>query len=407
MKSKITLAIALFAFFVSSAQQRTCGMKDYMEQKLQDQNFNTQYQTIQDAFQQRLQTANRNPLSTIKIPVAVHFPSGNESDRQCLEDLAQRQMNILNNDFKGTNSDISNWSSAQSFYPSVNTGSLDVEFIIATRNHPANTDNDLVDGGKAVTIGYDFGNGNDSDPLWSGYLNFVVKDIGTGLLGYSPLGGIPNNGDSIVMNLFAFGSETGCANISPSAPFNLGRTVTHELGHHYNLDHTWGNGGCSSDDNVADTPNIDDASYDCPSSGSVMMCGNTSLTMNFMDYVNDACMYMFTQGQAQRALAYINTIKDQYKTDVFNVLGIQEIEPRAEFTLAPNPAKDYVNLTFNKTNNDGNILIYNMLGKIVKTTTLKPRNNTRLFIGDLNNGVYFIKVVSNEKFNSKRLIINR
>ena len=406
MKSRIILTIVFFTALLASAQQRTCGMNDYMQQKLQNPEFNTQYQSIQDAFRSRLQSAQRDEMSTIRIPVAVHFPSGSESNRQCLEDLAQRQMDILNSDFKGTNSDISNWSTAQSFYPGVNTGSLDVEFIIATRNHPANTDNDLVEGGKAVTIGYNFGNGNDSDPLWSGYLNFVVKDIGGGLLGYSPLGGIPTNGDSIVMNLFAFGSETGCGNISPGAPFDLGRTVTHELGHHFNLDHTWGNGGCASDDGVTDTPNIDDASYGCPTNGSVTMCGNTSLTMNFMDYVNDACMYMFTVGQTQRALAYINTIKDQYHPNVFEPLSIQDVELKPEFSLYPNPTKGEVNINFGQSNIDGNLLIYNLLGNIVKQIELKSVNEIKFNVNNLQNGVYFVKIASKDAFTSKRLIVS-
>ena len=61
--------------------------------------------------------------------------------------------------------------------------SANIRFCIATAFHPEDTYEDLVEGGPAVTIGYDFGGGNDADSNWSGYMNFLVKDIGGGLLG--------------------------------------------------------------------------------------------------------------------------------------------------------------------------------------------------------------------------------
>jgi len=70
-------------------------------------------------------------------------------------------------------------------------------------------------------------------------MNFLIKPIGR--LGYSPLGGSLANGGTVVMNLNAFGSGSGCPGFQPGAPYNLGRTVTHELGHFYSLEHPWGN----------------------------------------------------------------------------------------------------------------------------------------------------------------------
>src|SRR5690606_38973034 len=102
-------------------------------------------------------TERRNP---IVIPVAVHFVSGTEASRPCLEALAQNQIDILNADYTGTNSDISLWGPASVHYPGTNTGSANFFFCLATLNHPANTDPDMVEGGPAVSIGYNFGNGN-------------------------------------------------------------------------------------------------------------------------------------------------------------------------------------------------------------------------------------------------------
>ncbi|MBK8503408.1 MAG: hypothetical protein IPL46_15030 [Saprospiraceae bacterium] len=55
--------------------------------------------------------------------------------------------------------------------------------------------------------------------------------------------------DGVVILTEAFGGP----NSGASAPFNLGRTVTHEVGHFLGLDHIWGD-GCQVDDGITDTP---------------------------------------------------------------------------------------------------------------------------------------------------------
>ncbi|MEZ4801310.1 MAG: T9SS type A sorting domain-containing protein [Gelidibacter sp.] len=330
MIRKITLTVKYFLlsmiFFMCcshlSAQERTCGMEAYMQEKLADPVFAREYQENQSKFRVELEKLLQNKNSAnrrnpIVIPVAVHFPGGNEANRACLEALAQNQVDILNADYTATNADLSLWGPASAFYPGVTPGAANIYFCLATINHPANTDAQLVEGGPAVTIGWNFGNGNDQDARWAGYMNFVVKNIGGGLLGYSPLGGSIAAGQSVVMNLGAFGSGSGCTGYVPGAPYNLGRTVTHELGHFYNLDHTF-TGSCNSDDGIADTPNIANENYGCPSPGSVNACvaGQKALTMDYMDYVDDACMYMFTQGQTTVVDAYINVLQAQFKPNV-------------------------------------------------------------------------------------------
>ncbi|MFY7671112.1 M43 family zinc metalloprotease [Tenacibaculum sp. MEBiC06402] len=77
------------------------------------------------------------------------------------------------------------------------------------------------------------------------------------------------------------------------------RTATHEVGHWLNLRHIWGDGGCGATDFVADTPDAAGPSRGCPTYPTVE-CGTTNMTMNFMDYSSDDCMYMFTNGQKAR-----------------------------------------------------------------------------------------------------------
>lgn len=328
-KITITFTMLLLSVVMYSQDHRTCGTDSYMQEKMQDPSFAKKQQLKNLKYIQALETiqsgSNFAQMATLRIPVAVHFPEGNESERPCLEALAQSQVDVLNQDYTATNTDISNWAAASGFYPGTNTGAFDVEFILATRNHPADTDDDLVEGGPAVTIGYNYGNGNDQDIKWAGYKNFLVKTISGGILGYSPLGGSIANGAAVVMAPFAFGSDAiapGCSSngvdFVPGAPYNLGRTVTHELGHYFTLNHTF-NGGCAgNNDGYNDTPAISDPNYGCPADGSVDGCvaGEKALTMNYMDYVNDACMWMFSQDQVDAMQAYWLVEADELNDDV-------------------------------------------------------------------------------------------
>jgi len=324
-----TLVLAVFTSVNCFSQERSCGMVEHMNQQMQDPDFAREYEKNQEKFRDALEKNLRtngsvsNRLNPIIIPVAVHFPSGQESDRVCLEALAQNQIDILNADYSATNSDANLWNSASSNYPGVVHGAANIEFCIATLNHPTDfvgnpIEPDLVEGGPAVTIGYNFGNGGDSDSTWSGYMNFLVKNAGGGILGYSPLGGSIGAGQSVVISPGAFGSGSGCTGYSPGSPYNLGRTVTHELGHFYNLNHTWGptNGGCNQDDGIADTPNISQPNYGCSTPGSISGCvnGENALTMSYMDYGNDNCLYMFSEGQTNVVDSYISgVLQSQFK----------------------------------------------------------------------------------------------
>jgi subtilisin-like proprotein convertase family protein len=314
--------ILIMVSFISHAQDRTCGMEAYMEEMLQDPEYAREYEESQRKFKQRLQEYLSNQdlsqrQNTINIPVAVHFPEANEADRACLEVLAQNQIDILNADYSATNTDIATWNnSVSSLFPGTTAGVADISFCIAVSNHPPGLDPELIEGNPAITIGYNFGGGNNRDGNWAGYLNFVVRNIGA--LGFSPLGGSIALGDAVTMDNNAFGSNVvpGCpgSGVVPSAPYNLGRTTTHELGHFFNLRHTFngdGTGVCGDGggDFIADTPEVDNSTYGCPAPSAVPSCvsGQPALTMNYMDYVNDACMYMFSAGQISVAEAWITS----------------------------------------------------------------------------------------------------
>lgn len=416
LKSAI-LAFTLMFFSISFSQERTCGMEAYMEEQMKDPEFARQYNEMQAQFKLEIakmlkndNIQNRGGANPLVIPVAVHFPAGSEANRACLEALAQNQVDILNADFTGSNADISLWPAASVFYPGTNTGSNNIFFCLATQNHPAGTDPQLVAGGPAVTIGYNFGNGGDVDANWSGYMNFVVKNIGPGLLGYSPLGGSIAAGQSVVMNTFAFGSGAGCPGYVPGAPYNLGRTVTHELGHFYNLQHTF-TGSCATDDGIADTPNIANDNGGCPANGSVNACvaGQKALTMNYMDYVNDACMYMFTQGQAAVSTAYLNVLQSQFKPNVtecsfgpgFGISATNSPLETCAFTNATSVVFNMNYTTYEGFNETTTFSANGLPAGVTATFNPTSRTTTGAFTMTLNNieslagGNYTINVVGN------------
>jgi hypothetical protein len=121
------------------------------------------------------------------------------------------------------------------------------------------------------------------------------------LLGYAQFPGGPPATDGVVILNTAFGTKGTAA-----PPFNKGRTATHEIGHWLNLHHIWGDTqDCSGTDYVADTPNAQLPNYSKPTFPHIS-CNNGpdgDMFMNYMDYVDDDSMFMFTTGQVARMVA--------------------------------------------------------------------------------------------------------
>ena len=420
---KLKLLFLFLVFQVSFAQHRTCGMEQYMEQLMNDPAAKQQYLQLQSQFEtelQRLSMAYRNGNQTnyvqiIRIPVAVHYPSAGAATvatKNCLRLLAQTQINTLNADYNATNADLSNFTDNDAaFYPGVTVGNLGVQFELATQNHPAGTG--LVNGDLAVTFGTDFLGGADSDTTWAGYMNLVVRDEGNSILGYSPLGGSPGAGHTVVINRFCFGSGSGCTGYNPTAPFNLGRTLTHELGHFFNLRHTFNNGTCSGStscttqgDRICDTPEVAQETYECPSAGDVLGCNGDefALTMNYMDYVDDGCMYMFTLGQENRMRAYYNAIAAQFTT---TALANNQVFEKT-FSIYPNPTKGSFNIDFKELTDSYEVEVYDVTGQVIYTNRFDV-NSSLIQTVNLQNtttGIYFINVKSdNGLVVTKKLII--
>jgi hypothetical protein len=306
--------------FGSFAQDR-CGTVAITESQItqkkreRSQRFEEWLQAERLAFQNR-RTAG---AATYKIPVVVHIihkgealgSGANLSDAQILS-----QIKVLNKDFNRLNKDTT--STPEDFRNIA--GYMDVEFVLAKQDPEGNATNGIlrVRGSRNTwTV-------NDETSLkatsyWPAedYLNIWVTDLASTLLGYaqfpvSNLAGLEdaeNNRltDGVVIDYKVFGSiEDGNFNLDNT--FRNGRTTTHEVGHFFGLRHIWGddNGACGgNNDYVTDTPDQSEQTSGCPSHPQTT-CSVKKMFQNYMDYTNDGCMNLFTQGQVSRMLTVLN-----------------------------------------------------------------------------------------------------
>lgn len=256
--------------------------------------------------------------AVVTIPVVVHIVMGDPS--QVTDEQVQSQLDVLNADYAGENADSVNIPAA---FKSV-FGKGNIRFCLAQRNPNDNPTNGIIRLSSFTTsipgdndpIKYSSMGGSDA---WNvnKYLNIWVCNMqNSNDLGYSFMPGLPGLASSdigLVTAAHAFGT-IGTA----VAPFNKGRTATHEIGHFFNLSHTWGSNNCvsscSDSDFVDDTPNQDKCFYNTPAFPQTDACTNTAagvMFMNFMDYVDDDAMCLFTEGQADRMETALSTFPDR------------------------------------------------------------------------------------------------
>ena len=235
-------------------------------------------------------------LVTIKTVVNVVH---NTNEQNISTAQINSQIAAMNKDFRGTNPDRSQ--TPDPWKGLVTDTRIQFKIVKVTRTRTSKTSFSHDDGVKRSS-------GGGIAPLSpKTHLNLWVCALSGGLLGYAQFPGGPVATDGVVINYRAFGT-TGTA----QAPFNRGRTATHEVGHYLNLRHIWGDTpDCSGSDMVADTPNSAGPNFGTPRFP-VVTCNNGpngDMFMNYMDYVDDAAMVMFTTQQVVRMRAALETAR--------------------------------------------------------------------------------------------------
>ncbi len=298
---KISLVIALFGSTVFA--QRNCGTMDYLDQQLQsDPALQQRMNEIEEHTNNFVLEEDNRVGASVTIPVVFHVLYNN-STQNISDARVLAQLDVLNKDFRKLNSDIVN-------VPASFAGlaaDASIEFCLATVDPNGNATSGIVRKSTTVTsfssnnaMKYSAQGGNDA---WnsSKYLNIWICNLGGGLLGYAQFPGGATATDGVVVLFGTVGSSTVPGT---STPYHLGRTLTHEVGHWLNLRHIWGDANCGSD-LVTDTPTQQTSNYGCPTFPKVTCSNgpNGDMFMNYMDYVDDACMHMLTTGQKARAQA--------------------------------------------------------------------------------------------------------
>ncbi len=243
--------------------------------------------------------AMRVVAKVVTIPVVVHVvyrtKEENISDAQ-----VKSQIKVLNADFGAKNADKRNVPAA---WKGLITDA-NVKFVLAAKGPDGKATSGIT---RTATKVEAFGPNNEVKSKKKGgvdawpadrFLNVWVCRLSDGLLGYAQFPGGPAATDGVVILYTAFGSQ-GAA----QAPFDKGRTATHEVGHYLGLRHIWGDrNDCSGNDFVADTPPAEQANVGKPTFPHIT-CNNGpngDMFMNYMDYVDDDAMFMFTVGQVAR-----------------------------------------------------------------------------------------------------------
>jgi hypothetical protein len=273
---------------------RQCASEEVLARQLEENPGLRQRMADIERFTQNAIDRGRLVNGVIEIPVVVNVVYSN-SDENLSAARIQSQIDVLNEDFNNTNADgtltPTEWSALRANYG--------IRFVLdaVVRKASSKKSWGTDDAVKKTSRG-----GIDpTDPTTK--LNMWSCNLGRSLLGYAQFPGGDPATDGVVILWSAFGSRSKVSGLYASN-YDLGRTATHEVGHWLNLRHIWGDATCGNDQ-VGDTPVAQTSNGGCPAYPKQSACSpvaHNEMTMNYMDYTYDRCMYMFTNGQKDRSM---------------------------------------------------------------------------------------------------------
>ncbi len=399
----VSFYIFLFLFFSTPGKsQKKCGTENKRFEALARNPGLIKERQIIEAFTKNWiekDDAAKSGQTVVKIPVVVHVvwrtPDQNISDEQI-----KSQIDILNKDFRKLNSDANK---TPTFFKNL-VADVGIEFCLAARDPSGMVTNGITRTKTTVT---DIGDKDrwfstirgGKDP-WNNkkYINIWVCEAGEDLYGFAFLPGTadPLEADGLVISSEYFGS-TGTA--IASFPNHKGRTTTHEMGHYFNLEHLWGpdDSECEEGDEVADTPVQFEATYDCASYPLKDDCSPTDngiLFFNYMDYVDDECMYMFTEGQKKRMNASLNGFRSTLlgQTNCSLSTSTEDKLSENQIQIYPNPASGYLQVISKNTSSEkaSTLYLFDFMGRMLQSKT--SFGACTFDIAGYSPGVYWLKV---------------
>ncbi len=392
-----TLLLFSIITVYGQSSNKVCGNQQVYE-SLEN---NSRYQHIQSLLEGKANRFSFQKSDTvITIPVVVHvvYKNGfeNISDAQIYS-----QLDVLNRDFRKLNPDTS------IVKPGFSVADVKLEFCLAHTDPNGNFTTGIT---RTATTEDNIGLSERYfiiKPTWGNeYLNIWVCDFGSNVAGQGYPPGSPADRDGIVIDYTNFGTLG-----SVIAPYDKGRTTTHEIGHFLNLFHIWGqndlNPNCSSDDLVADTPSQSVVYSGCPSIGS--SCLSADMLSNYMGYVFDNCMANYTLGQKTRMrtalLGSRQTLVQSNKGCLS--IGIEEKVNPFRVSVFPNPSSGVVLVNSRAEFQIDRLSVYSMQGKKMKFSSSGYGNQRTLYLNDFASGIYFLHIEAGKSSQVKRIVLNK
>jgi hypothetical protein len=331
-----------------AAQTKRCSSAEHLEQLTANNPAFAQKRLQSEAASQQWIAAHGNDEvhALISIPVVFHL-LWNDSSQYLDDSIVLSQLEVINEDYQRNNPDTGETPLA---FRGV-AANCGIEFCLATRTPSGQTTNGIIHKFTSVPLFSQYEDpkfsSNGGDDIWepSHYLNvWVAAFSNPNFLGLGTFPGGDSLWDGIVINYKA------CGRIGSQlmTHYNKGRSLTHEIGHWLNLIHVWGDDGgtCASDDLIADTPIQAGETYGCPSYPKTDSCSSSFpgiMFMNYMDYTDDECMNIFTNGQKIKMLSTLNIDRSSILSSHGCIgVGIEENELKNDVTVFPNPASDHI-----------------------------------------------------------------
>lgn len=353
------------------------------------------------------------------IPVVVHIvyntPAQNLDDQVILD-----QIQVLNEDYGRMNPDSVN---LRSQFNTI-AGNPKIRFVLASVDPDGNPTTGITRTQTATTTFGDVSsllgsfaglekikstaNGGINPWNQSKYLNIWVGNMSvslfgqeqTVLLGYAtpppnlpnwPVGSTPQLNDGVVIQYQCFGRNN--PNPMTANYVVAGRTVTHEVGHYLGLRHIWGDGDCTQEDGIDDTPNADASSnQDCDITKNT--CIDNILTLgdlpdmieNFMDYSSEDCQNAFTRGQVELMHGILEGPRYELTHNNPAALTVNEIAT-SSISIYPNPVTNILNIT--STSNTSELTLSDAQGRELKKVNTQHHQQQIDFSG-YDSGIYFL-----------------
>lgn len=411
MKTFKIVAIIAFLLFICGNlfSQRNCGSPVYQQENLKEfPELRGRYNALAyiENYSSEVTTADQ----IITIPVVVHVvykrPEENVTDEQI-----KRQIDILNEDYGGKNADSVR---VPPVFKKVVAGDCRIRFKLEaiTRDTTAKDifymSSDDIKRPSAGGVGMGKYSSNKFLNIWTG--NILMNAVDD-LLGYATFPGqAPIDMDGVAIHYKVMGTP------GLNSSFNKGRTGTHEIGHWLGLQHLWGdthwNDPDCAEDGISDTPMQQICNSGCPAFPHNSECENNStgdMFMNYMDYVDDECMVMFSEKQKNRMRA--NFMPGGLRVDIVRGnainLSLLTTDPKRNDELSPVITKfKNDSISWTKVEGVSDYIISLKSLETNKTSTFTTKKLSAVIQGLDSNSLYEIQVISVQTGNKDNMPSN-